>query len=228
MNRGAAIAFGLSLVLSVGTAPALAASNSGQAPRCNLQSIGNKIKQVIHIQFDNVHLRRDNPNVPSDLEQMSNLLNFMQNDGTVFTDHHTPLISHTAVDMLRLVGLTDDYAHDGRVLFEALSSEAAGGSLQAHPDMLSALAAAYKSISAPLGELGFRSLTGISTSALKADDATYATLEAQIKSVTATRNNIAGPMITMLEGAAFGNHPIDEAAAASLIKQAKDLIASLP
>ena len=36
------------------------------------------IKHVVHIQFDNVHLRRDNPNVPSDLEQMPNLLNFMQ------------------------------------------------------------------------------------------------------------------------------------------------------
>src|SRR4029077_1374053 len=109
MNRGAVIAFGLSLVLSVATTPALAASNGGQASRCNLQSIGNKIKQVVHIQFDNVHLRRDNPNVPSDLEQMPNLLNFMQNDGTVFTDHHTPLISHTAVDILTaLTGVYGD------------------------------------------------------------------------------------------------------------------------
>jgi hypothetical protein len=30
------------------------------------------LKHVVHIQFDNVHLRRDNPNVPSDLEQMPN------------------------------------------------------------------------------------------------------------------------------------------------------------
>jgi hypothetical protein len=49
----------------------------------------------IYIQFDNVHLRRDNQNVPSDLEQMPNLLNFLQNQGTLFTNHHTPLISHT-------------------------------------------------------------------------------------------------------------------------------------
>jgi hypothetical protein len=35
-------------------------------------------------------------------------------------------------------------------------------------------------------------------------------------------------MITMLEDTAFKNRPIDEAVAASLIKQAKDLIASLP
>ena len=50
--------------------------------------------------FDNVHLRRDNPNVPSDLEQMPNLLNFILNNGTISGNHHTPLISHTANDIV--------------------------------------------------------------------------------------------------------------------------------
>jgi hypothetical protein len=54
----------------------------------------------VHIVFDNVHLRRDNPNVPSDLEQMPNLLNFILNHGTISGNHHTPLISHTATDIL--------------------------------------------------------------------------------------------------------------------------------
>jgi hypothetical protein len=62
---------------------------------------------VINIVFDNVHLRRDNPNVPSDLEQMPNLLNFLQNNGTVNGNHHTPLISHTAHDIV--TGLTGVY-----------------------------------------------------------------------------------------------------------------------
>ena len=43
--------------------------------QCNL---GNGIKHVVYIQFDNVHFRRDNPNVPSDLEQMPNLLSFLE------------------------------------------------------------------------------------------------------------------------------------------------------
>jgi hypothetical protein len=43
-----------------------------------------------------VHQRCDNPNVPSDLEQMPNLLNFLQQKGIVNGNHHTPLISHTA------------------------------------------------------------------------------------------------------------------------------------
>ena len=31
--------------------------------------------------FDDVHLRRDNPNVLSDMEQMPNLLNFLLDNG---------------------------------------------------------------------------------------------------------------------------------------------------
>jgi hypothetical protein len=143
--------------------------------------------------------------------------------GTIFSDH-----TDIRPTMLSLVGLTDDYAHDGRVLFEAFTHEAANGALRAHQDMLSALAAAYKAINAPFGELGFRTLTGISTTALKSDDATYYVLEGQIKALTAKRNDIASQMIAMLEDAAFRNRPIDEAAAAFLIKQASDLIASVP
>src|SRR5262249_34390396 len=67
---------------------------------CQLQSADAKIRHVIHLTFDNVHLRRDNPNVPSDLEQMPNLLNFLRNNGIVSGNHHTPLISHTATDIL--------------------------------------------------------------------------------------------------------------------------------
>jgi hypothetical protein len=142
---------------------------------------------------------------------------------SVFSDH-----TDIRPTMLRLVGLTDDYTHDGRVLFEALTPDAAGGSLRAHRDMLSALAAAYKAINAPLGQLGFKTLTGISTAALNGDDGTYASLTAQIKAITAKRNDIASQMIAMLEDAAFANHPIDEATAAKLIQQAADLIASVP
>ena len=34
---------------------------------CQLNSAKSKIKHVIYIQFDNTHLMRDNPNVPSSL-----------------------------------------------------------------------------------------------------------------------------------------------------------------
>jgi len=87
----------------------VAATSSGAQAACNLASAGNNIKHVVHITFDNVHLRRDNPNVPSDLEQMPNLLNFLLRNGVVTGNHHTPLISHTAGDILAsLTGLYHD------------------------------------------------------------------------------------------------------------------------
>lgn len=69
---------------------------AAQQSACNL---GNGVKHVVYIQFDNVHFRRDNPNVPSDLEQIPNLLNFLEGNGSVLTNHWTPLISHTSVDI---------------------------------------------------------------------------------------------------------------------------------
>ena len=84
------------------------ASQSASAA-CQLNSPDGQTKRVINIVFDNVHLRRDNPNVPSDLEQMPNLLNFLQNNGTVSGNHHTPLISHTAHDIVTaLTGVYGD------------------------------------------------------------------------------------------------------------------------
>ena len=74
---------------------------------CQLNSPGGQIKRVVYIIFDNVHLRRDNPNVPSDLEQVPNLLNFLQGKGIISGNHFTPLISHTADDIL--TGLTGVY-----------------------------------------------------------------------------------------------------------------------
>jgi len=67
---------------------------------CLLNSANGNIQHVIYIQFDNTHFTRDNPNVPSDLEQMPHLLNFIKSNGVLLTNHHTPLISHTATDIL--------------------------------------------------------------------------------------------------------------------------------
>ena len=77
-----------------------AAAPQSASAACQLNSPGGQVKRVVHLVFDNVHLRRDNPDVPSDLGQMPNLLNFIQNNGTISGNHHTPLISHTATDIL--------------------------------------------------------------------------------------------------------------------------------
>jgi hypothetical protein len=68
-----------------------------QAPACQL---GHGIQHVVQLGFDNVHFFRDNPNVPSDLQLMPNLLNFFTGNGTFLSNDHTPLIAHTGDDLL--------------------------------------------------------------------------------------------------------------------------------
>jgi hypothetical protein len=76
---------------------------------CQLGNGAGQIQHVIYLQFDNVHYNRDNPNVPSDLAQMPHLLDFLTQNGTLFTNDHTVLISHTAVGILSsLTGLYPD------------------------------------------------------------------------------------------------------------------------
>jgi hypothetical protein len=89
---------------SAGVAVRAVANDSG----CNLSANGN-IQHVINIVFDNTHFRRDRPDVPSDLEQMPTLLNFLTTNGTLFTNDHTIMISHTAGGILSsLTGLYPD------------------------------------------------------------------------------------------------------------------------
>jgi hypothetical protein len=97
----------ISVLVAVQVAGASSSKNTTADPTsCQL---GNGIQHVINITFDNVHFFRDNPNVPSDLEQMPHLLNFLESNGTVFSNTHTPLIAHTADDSLSIyTGLYGD------------------------------------------------------------------------------------------------------------------------
>src|SRR5262249_27793718 len=67
---------------------------------CRLGNGSGRIEHVIYLQFDNTHLRRDRPEVPSDLEQMPHLLDFIRENGTLLSNDHTILISHTAGGIL--------------------------------------------------------------------------------------------------------------------------------
>ena len=92
----AAAAAGAAFGLSSQTASAK--SQAAPASGC---TFANGIKHVIQIQFDNTHFLRDRGNVPSDLEQMPHLLNFIRGNGTLLTNDHTVLISHTATGSSR-------------------------------------------------------------------------------------------------------------------------------
>ena len=72
------------------------------APVTSSCHLGNGVQHVIHLTFDNVHFFRDNPNVPSDLEQMPTLYNFLKSNGTILSNMHTPLIAHTAEDSIAI------------------------------------------------------------------------------------------------------------------------------
>src|SRR5437762_2375270 len=86
---------------------ALAATTATNS--CQLKSPKGAIQHVIYVQFDNTHFRRDNPDIPSDLEQMPHLLNFIQDNGVLMSNDHTVLISHTATGILTsLTGVYPD------------------------------------------------------------------------------------------------------------------------
>jgi arylsulfatase A-like enzyme len=139
----------------------------------------------------------------------------------IFSDH-----TDTRPTIMGLVGLKDDYAHDGRVLFEVLNDNAVLHGKQGDKDVIMRLAQAYKDINAPVGRLG-RKTFAISTAALNGDDATYTRLEADLSQLTNARNAIAQKMIAMLEGVAFSNNSIDRIQAERLIIEADALIASV-
>ena len=96
------------LWLALGGIALTGAPASAQAA-CRLGAAVGGIQHVIYVQFDNTHFRRDNPDVPSDLEQMPHLLDFIRKNGTLLANDHTVLISHTATGILSsLTGVYGD------------------------------------------------------------------------------------------------------------------------
>ena len=142
-------------------------------------------------------------------------------------DHHV-WSDHTDIrsTMLVLLGLKDDYEHEGRALFEVLENWAVPQSLRDNRDVLTELAQSFKQINACVGELGLASLR-VSTKALESSspgDSTYTSLENKLSAITTLRNQIAGKMLDLLEGAEFHNHPINAGQANHLIQQAEGLL----
>jgi hypothetical protein len=95
--------------LAAATQPATPAARAGTGTSgCHL---GNGVRHVVELGFDNVHFFRDNPGVPSDLQMLPNLLDFFERNGTFLSNSHTPLIAHTADDLLTtFTGLYGDRA----------------------------------------------------------------------------------------------------------------------
>ena len=111
-RRGAVLA--VLAVAALASAAVLGLSSQSASAKSSPAADGgctfaNGIKHVIQLQFDNTHFLRDRGNVPSDLEQMPHLLNFIRGNGTLLTNDHTVLISHTATGILStLTGVYPD------------------------------------------------------------------------------------------------------------------------
>jgi hypothetical protein len=117
MKVGSALGRSIARFLTLAMVPAsiagitsVGASASKPSPAvAGCQLAAGPVKHVIYIVFDNTHFLRDRQNVASDLEQMPHLLNFLKSQGTLLTNDHTVLISHTAGGILSsLTGLYPD------------------------------------------------------------------------------------------------------------------------
>src|SRR4051812_26077000 len=107
----AVLAVAASTLATARNTPKTASGRQVTAVGCQLGGLGqaSHIQHVIYLQFDNTHYRSDQAGVASDLQQMPHLLNFLQSNGTLFTNDHTILISHTAGGILSsLTGLYPD------------------------------------------------------------------------------------------------------------------------
>jgi hypothetical protein len=142
-------------------------------------------------------------------------------DGTTWSDH-----TDVRPTMLELTGLKDDYVHDGRVISEILQGYARPSAVKKSSSFI-ALAQTYKQLDAAFGSFAMDILKA-STKALAsndAGDATYASMEGQIDSLTNQRNALASQIISLLNGAEFNGHTFSDSQAQALISQAQALMA---
>src|SRR5437899_13073116 len=108
-RRSVLAALAVAAVTAVAVLAAVQTASGKPADPAGGCTFANGIKHVIQIQFDNTHFLRDRGSVPSDLEQMPHLLNFIRGNGTLLTNDHTVLISHTASGILStLTGVYPD------------------------------------------------------------------------------------------------------------------------
>jgi len=149
----------------------------------------------------------------------------VRNEGVthrVWTDH-----TDVRPTILSLLGLQDDYAHDGRVITEPLHENALPRSLREHKGELERLGAVYKQVNASFGRFAkhvLKASTDALASGSASDDSAYTSIQARIQGLTAQRDALATQMKATLNAAAFGGQPIDSRSAEKMIDQGEELI----
>jgi hypothetical protein len=145
-------------------------------------------------------------------------------DKVTWSDH-----SDVRPTMLTLLGLKDDYPHEGRALVEEFEGWAQPSAVK-RSDNFVALARALKQITAPVGPFGLATLHA-STVAMESgnsqDDSIYTNIENQIVSYTTQRDALVAQILPLLEAAELNGAPVPERTASNLIQQAKTLLSSV-
>jgi hypothetical protein len=139
-------------------------------------------------------------------------------DDSVFSDH-----TDVRPTIMALVGLKDDYVHDGRVLAEKLHDWALPDGVRDRLENFVDLATAYKQLNATVGSVGLNSLKFANRS-ITGDDATYAQYLATIGPITTARDALATQIKNALDAAAFASQPIGEHQEDALGAQAQHII----
>jgi hypothetical protein len=149
----------------------------------------------------------------------------VRNEGVthrVWTDH-----TDVRPTILALLGLQDDYQHDGRTIVEPLHEWAVPHSLRTNREALTDLGRTYKQLNAPFGRFAMN-LLAAATDALRSgsdsDDSSYMAIQGEIQDLTTQRDAVASQMKAVLTAAAFGNQAVKRRQAEALIAEAERLL----
>jgi hypothetical protein len=139
-------------------------------------------------------------------------------DDQVFTDH-----ADVRPTVMALLGLTDAYIHEGRVVAEFMHDSALPPGIRSARENFVELAQVFKQLNAPKGDLGRASLVWANRS-ITSNDKVYGRYLNKIADITADRDQLAGQIVTVLNNAAFHNQPVSERAEDGLGRQARQMI----
>jgi hypothetical protein len=123
--------------------------------------------------------------------------------------------------VLALLGLHDDYVHEGRVLTEVLDS-----SMTSRDRAVRQMARTYTQLESPVGQFGLETLRA-STGALASNDPgdpTYNQCNSTLSLLGNQRDAVAGQMQALLNGAEFGQQGIDPNQAQALTAEGEQIL----
>jgi hypothetical protein len=130
--------------------------------------------------------------------------------------------------MLSLLGMTDSYVMDGRVITQILDNRGRGESRRLsdddHGDTVTELGNVYKQLNAPYGAFGLDTLVASTTAIKSTDDLVYDSIETKIANLTFARDVLAGTIRSALDDVSFGGGKVDSSQARAWIRQAQSLI----